>query len=324
MTAHAIIQQALGGPEVLQYRAIDLDPPGHGEVRLRHSAIGVNYHDIYNRDGRNRALALPGTPGIEAVGEVIALGEGAGPWRVGDKVAWISRRYGGYASERNIAAAMLVRLPDGIPEDVVACSILRGTTVAMLVQKVRPVRAGDRLLVHAASGATGRLICDWAAHLGARVIGTVSSEVRKAAASASCEALVLNSDPDWTAQVRALAPEGVDFVIDSLGQPTFEGSLDVAAPCGHVAMLGQAGGPVESVAMATLAAKSLSVSRPIVFDWWPNGAAAQAMIDDFYALVRAGVLSVPEPTVLPLAEAGRAQAMLEDRGLDRSIILRPD
>ena len=120
MTAHAIIQQALGGPEVLQYRAIDLDPPGHGEVRLRHSAIGVNYHDIYNRDGRNRALALPGTPGIEAVGEVIALGEGAGPWRVGDKVAWISRRYGGYASERNIAAAMLVRLPDGIPEDVVA------------------------------------------------------------------------------------------------------------------------------------------------------------------------------------------------------------
>lgn len=319
----AIVQQALGGPEVLHHREIELAPPGTGEVRLRHRAIGLNYHDIYVRDGRNRALALPGIPGIEAVGEVTALGEAAGPWKIGDKVAWISRRYGGYASERNIAAALLVRLPEGISEDIAACSILRGTTVAMLVQKVRPVAAGDSVLVHAASGATGRLICDWAAHLGARVIGTVSSEARKAAASPSCAALVLNSDPDWTQHVGALAPEGIDYVVDSLGKPTFAGSLEIAAPCGHVALLGQAGGPVESVAMATLAAKSLSVSRPMVFDWWPNGAAAQAMVDDFYALVRAGVLIIAEPTVLPLAEAGRAQTMLEARGLDRSIILRP-
>jgi NADPH2:quinone reductase len=321
--ARAIVQQALGGPEVLHYQEVELPPPAAGEVRLRHSAIGVNYHDIYNRDGRNRALPIPGTPGIEAVGEVTALGEGAGPWRVGDKVAWISRRYGGYASERNIAAALLVRLPEGIDEDVVACSILRGATVAMLVQKVRPVAAGDTVLVHAASGATGRLICDWAAYLGARVFGTVSSEARKAAAPATCSALVLNSDPDWTDRVRALAPQGIDYVIDSLGKPTFEGSLAVAAPRGHVAMLGQAGGPVESVAIAALAAKSLSVSRPMVFDWWPDGTAAQAMVDDFYALVRAGVLTVPAPTVLPLAEAGRAQIMLEGRGLERSIILRP-
>jgi NADPH2:quinone reductase len=320
---HAIVQTALGGPEVLEYREVELAPPGPGEVRLKQSAIGINFHDIYNRDGRNRLLELPGTPGLEAVGEVAALGPGAGPWQVGDKVAYVWRGYGGYASERNIPAAMLVRLPEGISEDLVACSLLRGATVAMLVQKVRLVTPGSSVLVHAASGATGRLICDWAAHLGARVIGTVSSEGRKAAAPASCDALVLNSDPDWTDQVRALAPGGIDYVIDSLGRPTFEGSLSVAAPCGHVSMLGQAGGAVESVAIATLAARSLSVSRPIVFDWYPSGAAVQPMIDDFYALVRAGVLTIPEPTVLPLAEAGRAQTMLEDRGLDRSIILRP-
>ena len=323
MTAHAIVQEALGGPDVLHYREIDLVPPGPGEVRLRQRAIGVNYHDIYNRDGRNRLLKLPGTPGLEAVGEITALGPDAGPWRIGDRAAYVWRGYGGYASERNIAASMLVRLPEGIAEDVVACSILRGTTVAMLLQKVRAVTAGSSVLVHAASGATGRLICDWAAHIGARVIGTVSSEARKAVAPASCDALVLNSDPDWTGQVRALAPRGIDYVIDSIGKPTFDGSFAVAAPCGHVTMLGQAGGPVESVAIATLAAKSLSVSRPIVFDWYPDGASAQPMIDDFYALVRAGVLTVPKPTVLPLAEAGRAQALLEQRGLDRSIILRP-
>ena len=320
---HAIVQTALGGPEVLDYRAVELAPPGPGEVRLRQSAIGVNFHDIYNRDGRNRLLTLPGTPGLEAVGEVTAIGPDAGPWRVGDKVAYVWRGYGGYASERNIPAAMLVRLPEAIPEDVVACSILRGTTVAMLLLKVRLVTTGSSVLVHAASGATGRLVCDWAAHLGARVIGTVSTEARKAVAPASCEALVLNSDPDWADQVRALVPGGIDYVIDSIGKPTFEASLSVAAPCGHVTMLGQAGGPVESVAIATLAARSLTVSRPIVFDWYPAAAAARPMIDEFYALVRAGVLSVPEPTVVPLAEAGRAQTLLEDRGLDRSIILRP-
>jgi NADPH2:quinone reductase len=320
---HAIVQTALGGPEVLEYREVELAPPGPGEVRLRQSAIGINFHDIYNRDGRNRLLRLPGTPGLEAVGEVTALGPDAGPWQIGDKVAYVWRGYGGYASERNIPAAMLVRLPDGVPEDIVACSLLRGATVAMLVQKVRAVTAGSSLLVHAASGATGKLICDWAAHLGARVIGTVSGEARKAAASASCEVVVLNGDPDWADQVRALAPGGIDYVIDSLGKPTFDGSLSIAAACGHVSMLGQAGGPVESVAIAALAAKSLSVSRPIIFDWYKSGAVVQPMIDDFYALIRAGVLTIPEPTVLPLTEAGRGQTMLENRGLDRSIILRP-
>ena len=320
---HAIVQTALGGPEVLEYREVELAPPGPGEVQLRQSAIGINFHDIYNRDGRNRLLRLPGTPGLEAVGEVTALGLDAGPWKLGYRVAYVWRGYGGYASERNIPAAMLVRLPEGIADDIVACSLLRGATVAMLVQKVRAVTAGSSILVHAASGATGKLICDWAAHLGARVIGTVSGEARKAAAPASCEAVVLNSDPAWADQVRALAPGGIDYVIDSLGKPTFDGSLSIAAACGHVSMLGQAGGPVESVAIAALAAKSLSVSRPIVFDWYQSGAVVQPMIDDFYALVRAGVLTVPEPTVLPLAEAGRGQAMLENRGLDRSIILRP-
>jgi NADPH2:quinone reductase len=152
---HAIVQTALGGPEVLEYREVELAPPGPGEVRLRQSAIGINFHDIYNRDGRNRLLRLPGTPGLEAVGEVTALGPDAGPWQIGDKVAYVWRGYGGYASERNIPAAMLVRLPDGVPEDIVACSLLRGATVAMLVQKVRAVTAGSSLLVHAASGATG-------------------------------------------------------------------------------------------------------------------------------------------------------------------------
>lgn len=319
--ALAIIQYDYGDAHVLRAEDMALPPPGPGEVRIRHSAVGVNFHDLYVREGTARTLTLPGIPGIEAVGEVVDAGDAAGDWPVGTRVAYVTRHYGAYCSERNIDTGLLLRPPAGLSDEAVAGSLLRGLTAAVLITDLHRVKAGDRVLVHAASGNLGHMLSAWASHLGARVIGTVTSPERRSGVDGACELVVLNSAPDWANQVCGAFGGGADHVLDSIGAPTFQDSLAAAAVRGHVSLFGQAGGPVESIAVATLAARSLSVSRPMVFDWCQTGAAAQPLADAFYAQVADGVIELPEPVAVELAEAGRAQDMLRE-GLGRPVVLR--
>jgi NADPH2:quinone reductase len=187
---------------------------------------------------------------------------------------------------------------------------------------VKAVDASHAVVVHAASGSTGRLLSQWANHLGARVVGTVT-KAEKAACTAGCDAVFLNTDPGWVEATRAFLGGGADLVCDSIGKPTFLASLEVAAKRGHVALYGQAGGVVESIPVAPLAAKSLTVSRPIVFDWHPS-PWAETMARQFYDLVEQGALSIEAPQVLALDQVAEAQRMLQDSGLNGPLVLRPE
>lgn len=170
--AEAIVLREHGGPEVLRLEPVEVGPPGPGALRLRQTAVGVNFHDVYVRSGLYRTLALPGIPGIEAAGVVEAVGPGVGGFAPGDRVGYITSAYGAYASERLLPAELALRLPEGLDDRLAATVLLKGLTAEMLVHRVRRVRPGEWLLVHAAAGGVGQLLCRWASHLGARVIGT--------------------------------------------------------------------------------------------------------------------------------------------------------
>lgn len=321
--AVAVVQHGYGGVDVLKLEPVELAAPAPDEVRIRHRAIGLNFHDIYVREGTTRTLPLPGIPGIEAVGEIIAVGKAVRNWEIGTRVAYISRRYGAYSSERNISQDLLMRPPAGLGDDIIACSLVRGMTAAVLLTKLRAVGPGQSVLVHAASGSLGRLLCDWAKQLGARVAGTVRSAERVGAAPRSCDQVFVLSDPDWAERVYAYFGTGADYVLDSIGAPTFMRSLDATAVCGHVCLVGQAGGSIENIPVSALARKSMTFTRPIVFDWYRSGAVAEALVSGFFALVERQVLEVRPPMVLPLEEVAKAQALLQQRSLDSPIVLRP-
>ncbi len=219
----AIVIHAAGGPEVLRCEPVTVGAPGPGQVRLRQSFVGVNFHDCYVRSGAYTTLKLPGIPGLEAVGTVEAVGPDVHDLAVGERVGYITRAYGSYASVRLIDAATLVRLPAWLDDRAAAATLLRGLTAQMLVCQVFPVRAGHTVLVHAAAGGVGRLLCQWVSHLGATVIGTVGSEEKaRVAANSGCSHTILYRSEDFVARVRAItAGRGVDVAYDSVGKDTF-------------------------------------------------------------------------------------------------------
>lgn len=323
--AQAIMLREHGGPEVLRAEAIDVPAPGPGALLLRQTAVGVNFHDCYVRSGLYRTLPLPGVPGIEAAGVVEGIGPGVAGFAPGDRVAYVTGGYGAYASHRVIPAAIALRRPDGVSDALAASVLLKGLTAEMLLRQVHRVQPGQTILVHAAAGGVGRLLCQWASHLGATVIGTAGSPARaEIARRAGCAHVVLYREQDFVAEVKRITGgRGVDAAYDSVGHDTFDGSLECLALRGHLVNFGQASGPVPPFQVQRLAAKSNSLTRPILFHYIAERAALEAMAAALFDVLATGAVRAEAGAALPLAEAGRAHALLESRQAEAPLILLP-
>jgi len=314
-----------GGPEVLHVAQIDLPPPGAGELRLHQTAIGVNYHDVYVRSGLYQTLGLPGIPGIEAIGIVEQVGAGVTGVSPGDRIGYITGQYGCYAEARNLDAGLAVRIPLEITDVKGAATLMKAFTVAMLVHRVHRVEAGQTVLVHAAAGGVGRLLCSWARHLGASVIGTVGSDDKAAIArSYGAEHIILYRQEDVAARVAEITGgAGVAAVYDAVGADTFEGSVAAMGFQGHLIGYGQASGPVPPFTMPLLTSRSLTVSRPIIFHYLRTPAMLAELASLVFDAFAKGVIQPIDPTVLPLEQAAEAHRLLEARQSPGGIVLVP-
>jgi len=323
--AMAIVLREYGGAETLRFESIRVAAPGPEEVRLRQTAIGVNFHDIYVRTGLYKTLKLPGIPGLDAVGVVEAVGTRVQHLKPGDRVAYITAAYGAYAEERLIAADRLLHLPNEIDDRTAAATLVRGLTVWMLLAKVHPVKSNGRYLVHAAAGGVGRLLCQWATHLGAHVIGTAGSEQKAAVAlQAGCKEVILYRQENFSQRVRDLTQgQGVDAVFDSVGKDTFDGSLECLALRGHLVNFGQSSGPVEPFAVSRLAEKSNTLSRPILFHYIEDPMERAAMANHVFEALRSGTIVPDIGAQFALRDAAQAHRALEMRASTGSTILLP-
>ena len=320
----AIRFHAPGGPEVLRLEDVTVGDPGPGEVRLRHTAIAVNYVDTYHRSGLY-PVPLPATPGVEAAGVVEAVGPGVASPRVGERVVYTGP-IGGYAGARLLAADRCVAIPAGVDDLTAAAVFTKGLTVDALVRRTHPVQAGETVLVHAAAGGVGLLMVQWLKGLGATVIGTVGSDEKAAVARAhGCDHVIVYTREPFAPRVRELTGgAGVPVVYDSVGKSTFEGSLDCLAPLGLMVTFGNASGPVPPVEPRVLAAKgSLFLTRPTVYTYIAKRGELERGAAEVFDRVRDGRLRVTAPRTWPLAEAAAAHRALEGRVTTGSIVLVP-
>lgn len=319
--ARAIVMRAPGGPEVLTVEEVAVGDPGPGQVRLRQTAVGVNFHDVYVRSGLYQTLALPGIPGLEAVGVIEAVGPGVAGMRTGDRVGYLTSAYGSYAEARLIDAAALMKLPDWLDDRTAAATLLRGLTAQMLVHHVHRVQPGQTLLVHAASGGVGRLLCQWAHHLGATVIGTVGSEEKaRSARENGCDHVILYRSENFVERVQAITNgRGVDVAYDAVGKDTFMGSMTCLARLGHMVNFGQASGPVDPIPMSLLFQKSNSVTRPAVFHYLVDHR--ESMAASLFDALHEGIVTPGAYHQYAFEHIGRAQQDMEDRKTAGAVIL---
>ena len=321
----AIILRQPGQPDVLQLENVDVPPPGPGQVQIRHTAIGVNFHDVYVRSGLYNTLSRPGIPGIEAVGVITAVGAEVSGYTPGDRVAYITRQYGAYAGERVIDAEQLIPVPAEIPDEVVAGHLLKGLTAYALTHDVYAVQSGDYVLVHAACGGVGRLITQWAASKGATVVGTVGTQEKADIASKlGCAHVIQYRNEDFVLRVKEItAGEGVRVAYDSVGKDTFAGSLECLAPSGHLANFGQASGPVPPLEVSRLFPKSNSLSRISVFVHFRNLERRREVAQLLFTALMDGTLEPGLVERFSLANAGDAHRRLESRERTGSVVLIP-
>lgn len=326
MSEYAVRFHRTGGPEVLQYEAVDLPPPAAGEVRVRHHAVGVNFIDIYHRSGLY-PLPLPSGLGQEAAGVVEALGPDVSGLAVGDRVACASGPLGAYATARNMPADKLVKLPDGIDFETAAALMLKGLTAHYLLRRTCRVEAGDAVLIHAAAGGVGLIACQWARALGATVIGTVSTPDKAELAHANgCEHVLTGVAPaDLPAQVRALTGgRGVRVVYDGIGRDTFMASIDSLAPLGMMVSYGNASGPAPAIEPGLLAQKgSLFLTRPTLFHYIAARTDLVAAADELFARVLDGTIRINVRQRHALQHSARAHEELAARRTTGSTILLP-
>ena len=321
---HAIRIHQNGGPDVLRWETLDVPAPGPGEVRLRQTAVGLNYIDVYFRTGLYAAPTLPFTPGLEGAGVVEATGEGVTTLKVGDRVAYASAPIGAYAEARLMPADRLVKVPDGISDQQAAAMMLQGMTTQYLVRRTYKVQAGEIILVHAAAGGVGLMLCQWAKHLGATVIGTVSSEEKAALARANgCDHPVIYTREDFQSRVMEITNgQKVPVVYDSVGVDTFAKSLDCLAPLGMMVLFGQASGPVPPFELGTLAAKgSLFITRPTLFSYTAKREDLVTTANELFDVVGKGVVKIAVNQTYALADAAQAHRDLEARKTTGSTVL---
>lgn len=325
MSAQAIVIREYGGSEVLVCEDVEVSAPAAGELRIRQTGIGVNFHDVYVRSGLYKTLALPGVPGCEAAGVVEAVGPDVSGYEEGDRIAYVTGGYGAYASHRILPAHLAVPMPDGVTDEAAASNLLRAMTVEMLTGPVCSISADMSILVHAAAGGVGRMLCQALSNLGATVIGTVGSAEKADIAKANgCTHTILYRELDFTKVVADITSgEGVQVVYDSVGADTFAGSIEALDFCGQLVNFGQSSGPIDPISMATLAAKSLTVSRPILFHYLRDPRQYRAMADQALGKFASGQFRAPAPTPVPLSDAAKAHDILESMTGGGSLILVP-
>lgn len=315
-----------GGPEVLRWEDVEVGSPAAGQVRLRQTAVGLNFIDTYHRSGLYPLDGLPSGIGMEGAGVVEQLGDGVGDLQVGDRVAYAGGPIGSYAEERLFPAERLVKLPDGIEDQTGAALMLKGLTAQYLLRRTYEVKAGDTILIHAAAGGVGLIACQWAKHLGATVIGTVSTkEKAELAAAHGCDHPILYRDEDFVERVRSLTGgEGVPVVYDSVGKDTFEGSLDCLRPLGLMVTFGQSSGSVPPLGVHELTAHgSLFLTRPTLATYNATREQLTANASELFDVVASGAVKIEINQTYPLAEAERAHRDLQDRKTTGATVLLP-
>ena len=321
----AIRIHATGGPEVLRYEDVDLPAPGAGEVQLRQHAVGVNFLDIYFRTGLYSSPSLPFTPGNEGAGEVVAVGPGVEGFAPGDRVAYAGA-IGAYAQARNISAKFLAHLPAQLSYETGAAMMLKGLTAEYLLFRSYRVQPGDRILVHAAAGGVGLILCQWAKALGAQVIGTAGSEDKaRLAREAGAHETILYRSEDFVARVKEITGGKLcAAVYDGVGKTTFPGSLDCLRPFGSFISFGSSSGPVEAFNIGLLGQKgSLYAQRPTLFSYIGDEARLTEMAGRLTEVVASGKVKIAVNARYKLQEAAAAHRALEGRGTTGAAVLLP-
>ena len=320
---HAIRFHKAGGPEVLVWEEVSLAKPGPGEARIRHTAVGLNFVDIYTRTGLY-PVPLPSGLGGEAAGVVEEVGPGVTDVKPGDRVAYGSAPLGAYAQARLIPSDRLLKLPSSIDDRTAAAMMLKGLTVQYLIRQTYRVKAGDTILLHAAAGGIGLILSQWAKHLGATVIGTVGSEEKaKLARDHGCAHTILYTREDFVKRVEEITGgKKVPVVYDSVGKDTFLKSLDCLAPLGVCALFGQSSGAVEPLNLGLLAQKgSLYVTRPTLNTYAAKRESLVAMAKELFEVVQSGAVKIEVRQTYPLRDAAKAQADLAARKTTGSTVL---
>jgi len=320
---HAIRFHKPGGPDVLVWEEVGLAKPGPGEARIRHTAVGLNFVDIYNRSGLY-PVQLPSGLGSEAAGVVEEIGPGVTGIKPGDRVAYGSSPLGAYAEARLIPADRLLKLPDSIDDRTAAAMMLKGLTVQYLIRQTYRVKAGDTILLHAAAGGIGLILSQWAKHLGATVIGTVGSDEKaRLARDHGCAHTIVYTREDFVKRVDDITGgKKVPVVYDSVGKDTFLKSLDCLAPLGVVALFGQSSGAVEPLNLGLLAQKgSLYVTRPTLNTYGAKRENLVAMAKELFDVVQSGAVKIEVRQTYPLKDAARAHADLAARKTTGSTVL---
>jgi NADPH2:quinone reductase len=325
MQATQAFIESQGGPEVIDWREVTLDKPGPGQVLLRHTAIGLNYIDIYHRDG-TYPVQLPGGLGLESAGEVIAVGEGVHGFQPGDRAATFGPERTAYASARLVSAASLFKLPPAIDDETAAAALLKACTVEMLVERCAKVEAGWPVLVHAAAGGVGLILVQWLKAVGASVIGTVSTEAKaRAAREAGADHVLMYKSDDVAAHVREITDgQGVPVTFDGIGMATWDVSLKATARRGLIVSYGNAGGPVTGVNLGVLAQHgSQFVTRPTLFDYYLNAGERAAGAERVFEMIESGAVKITVGQRYGLQDAARAHADLAAGRTTGSTLLIP-
>lgn len=324
--AKAIVMHTTGGPEVLKWEDYNPGAPGQGEALIRHEAIGLNFIDIYHRTGLYPLPKLPAVPGMEGAGIVEEVGEGVSEVAKGDRVAYAGVPPGAYAQLRVIPAHRLVKIPQSISTETAAAMMLQGMTARYLLYGCYQVKAGDTILIQAAAGGVGTIVCQWAKHLGATVIGTVGSEEKaEKARQHGCDHPILYRTEDFVARVKEITDgRGIDVVYDSVGKATFMKSLDCLRPMGMMVSFGQSSGNVDPLDLGVLSAKgSLFLTRPSLMAYTAKREDLLDHARDLFEVVEKGAVEIEINQRYPLAEAEQAHRALEERKTTGSTLLIP-
>ena len=315
-----------GGAEVMQLVNVNLPPPAVGEVQIRHTAVGLNYVDTYYRSGLYPTAAMPSGLGNEAAGVIAAIGAGVKSFKIGDRAAYGSGPLGSYAEARNFPANRLVKLPKSISDESAAGMMLKGMTVRYLLRATYKVKRGETILVHAAAGGVGLILCQWAKALGVKVIGTVGSAEKMVIAKAhGCAYVINNRTEDVAARVREITKgNGVPVVYDGVGQATLMASLDSLSPRGLLVSFGNASGPIKDFNLGLLAARgSLFVTRPTLYSYIATDEEFKETAQDLIDIVKSGKVKIPVNQHYALADVAQAHADLESGKTTGSTVLLP-
>jgi NADPH2:quinone reductase len=321
----AIRMHQAGGPEVLQWEDVEVGAPGAGEVHIRHTAVGLNFIDIYHRSGLY-PLPMPSGIGLEGAGVVEAVGSGVTDLKTGDRVAYASAPLGAYAEQRLMPADRLVKLPDGIDERTAAAMMLQGMTVQYLIRRTYKVKAGETVLFHAAAGGVGLIACQWLKHLGVTVIGTVGSDEKAELARAhGCAHTIVYTREKFVERVKEITDGAkVPVVYDSVGKDTWDGSLDCLQRMGMMVSFGNASGAVAPFSAGNLSAKgSLYLTRPTLVDYTAKREDLLSTAQDLFDVVQSGAVKININQTYPLSEAAQAQRDLVDRKTTGSTVFVP-